>query len=182
MANTVLVLSRVAADNVDAYNRSAICSEDVMNGTVVTLENGFSEIAGKGFVWTATPLGDAGKHAQYWMACAPEVNVLPDGTLLYKGISVDPRNYTNVKNVEFDVFSVQIGDCVQLSTPFFANAQDPATIGATAKFVEFTAGTGWKSVTEATSAYTGLRFAIRKAMPFAIGTDSEAGWILERVQ
>lgn len=182
MANTVLVLSRIAADNVDAYNRSAICDTDVMNGTVVTLETGFSETAGKEFVWTATPLGDAGKHAQYWMACAPEVNVLADGTLLYKGISVDPRNYTNVKNTEFDVFSVQIGDCVQISTPFFANAQDPATIGATAKFVEFTAGTGWKSVTEATSAYTGLRFAIRKSMPIAIGTDSEPAWILERVQ
>lgn len=182
MANTVLVLSRVAADNVDAYNRSAICSEDVMNGTVVTLENGFSEIAGKGFVWTATPLGDEDKHAQYWMACAPEVNVLADGTLLYKGISVDPRNYTNVKNTEFDVFSVQIGDCVQISTPFFANAQDPATIGTTAKFVEYTDDTGWKAIATATNAYNGLRFAIRKAMPFAIGTDSEAGWILERVQ
>lgn len=182
MANTVLVLSRVAADNVDAYNRSAICSEDVMNGTVVTLENGFSEIAGKGFVWTATPLGDGDKHAQYWMACAPEVNVLADGTLLYKGISVDPRNYTNVKNTEFDVFSVQIGDCVQISTPFFANAQDPATIGTTAKFVEYTADTGWEAIATATNAYNGLRFAIRKAMPFAIGTDSEAGWILERVQ
>ena len=182
MANTVLVLSRVAADNVDAYNRSAICDTDVMNGTVVTLESGFSETAGKEFVWTATPLGDADKHAQYWMACAPEVNVLADGTLLYKGISVDPRNYTNVKNVEFNVFSVQIGDCVQISTPFFANTQDPATIGATAKFVEYTADTGWKAITTATSAYSGLRFAIRKAMPFAIGTDSEAGWILERVQ
>lgn len=182
MANTVLVLSRIAADNVDAYNRSAICSKDVMNGTVVTLENGFSEIAGKGFVWTATPLGDAGKHAQYWMACAPEVNVLPDGTLLYKGIGVDPRNYTNVKNTDFDVISVQIGDCVQLTTPFFANAQDPATIGATAKYVEYTVGTGWKALTEATSAYAGLRFAIRKSMPIAIGADSEPAWILERVQ
>jgi hypothetical protein len=182
MANTVLVLSRIAADNVDAYNRSAICSEDVMNGTVVTLESGFSETAGKEFVWTATPLDDADKHAQYWMACAPEVNVLADGSLLYKGISVDPRNYTNVKNTEFDVFSVQIGDCVQISTPFFANEQGPATIGATAKFVEYTADTGWKAIATATSAYTGLRFAIRKAMPFAIGTDSEPGWILERVQ
>ena len=181
MANTVLVLSRIAADNVDAYNRSAICDTDVMNGTVVTLENGFSKTAGKEFVWTATPLDDANKHAQYWMACAPEVNVLADGTLLYKGISVDPRNYTNVKNVEFDVFSLQIGDCVQISTPFFASKQDPGIIPK-ANFVEYTVGTGWKAIAEATSAYSGLRFAIRKAMPFAIGTDSEAGWILERVQ
>lgn len=182
MANTVLVLSRIAADNVDAYNRSAICSEDVMNGTVVTLESGFSETAGKEFVWTATPLDNADKHAQYWMACAPEVNVLADGSLLYKGISVDPRNYTNVKNTEFDVFSVQIGDCVQISTPFFADKRDPVTIGAAAKFVEYAVGTGWKATTTVTSDYTGLRFAIRKAMPFAIGADSEPGWILERVQ
>lgn len=182
MANTVLVLSRVAADNVDAYNRSAICDTDVMNGTVVTLETGFSETAGKEFVWTATPLGDAGKHTQYWMACAPEVNVLPDGTLLYKGIGVDPRNYTNVKNTDFDVISVQIGDCVQLTTPFFANAQDPTTIGARAKYVEYTADAGWKALAEATNAYAGLRFAIRKSMPIAIGADSEPAWILERVQ
>ena len=182
MANTVLVLSRVAADNVDAYNRSAICSKDVMNGTVVTLENGFSETAGKEFVWTATPLDDANKHVQYWMACAPEVNVLPDGTLLYKGIGVDPRNYTNVKNTEFDVFSVQIGDCVQISTPFFADKQDPATIGAAAKYVEYTDNIGWKALGTITSAYAGLRFAIRKSMPIAIGADSEPAWILERVQ
>lgn len=182
MANTVLVLSRVAADNVDAYNRSAICSEDVMNGTVVTLETGFSETAGKEFVWTATLLGNEDKHTQYWMACAPEVNVLPDGTLLYKGIGVDPRNYTNVKNTDFDVISIQIGDCVQLTTPFFANKQDPATVGATAKYVEYTTGVGWKAHTEITKAYAGLRFAIRKSMPIAIGADSEPAWILERVQ
>lgn len=36
MANTILVLTRVAADNVDAYNRSAIASTDVMNGTLLT--------------------------------------------------------------------------------------------------------------------------------------------------
>lgn len=182
MANTVLVLSRVAADNVDAYNRSAICSEDVMNGTVVILETGFSETAGKEFVWTATPLSDESKHTRYWMACAPEVNVLPDGTLLYKGIGVDPRNYTNVKNTEFDVISVQIGDCVQLTTPFFAKAQDPATIGATAKYVEYTAGAGWKALAKTTSTYAGLRFVIRKSMPIAIGADSEPAWILERIQ
>ena len=181
MANTVLVLSRVAADNVDAYNRSAIAEEDVMNGTVVTLEDGFSDKAGKDFVWKATALADADAHAQYWMACAPEVNVLADGTLLYKGISVDPRNYTNVANVEFDVFSVQVGDMVQLSAPFFANEKDPATVN-TATVVEFTAGTGWQAVAQATSAYEGLRFAIRRDMPLAIGTDSEPAWLLERVQ
>lgn len=182
MANTVLVLSRVAADNVDAYNRSAIATVDVMNGTVVTLEDGFSEKADKSFVWEATPLADANAHAQYWMACAPEVNVMADGTLLYKGINVDPRNYTNVKNTEFDVFSLQIGDCVQLTTPFFATGNDPKTI-SNATAVEFTAGTGWKALAQGTGAtYKGLLFAIRRDMPIAIGADSEPAWILERIQ
>lgn len=182
MANTVLVLSRVAADNVDAYNRSAIAETDIMNGAVVTLEDGFSDKAGKDFVWEATALADANAHAQYWMACAPEVNVLADGTLLYKGISVDPRNYTNVANVEFDVFSLQIGDMVQVTTPFFANNKDPKTVN-TATVVEFAAGTGWQALAQGTGAtYKGLLFAIRRDMPIAIGADSEPAWLLERIQ
>lgn len=182
MANTILVLSRVAADNVDAYNRSAIATADVMNGAVVTLETGLSTVAGKDFVWNATELADANAHAQYWMACAPEVNVLADGTLLYKGINVDPRSYINKANTEFDVFAVQVGDSVQISAPFFAEGQDPATIGDTAKYVEFTAGTGWKAVATATTDYKGLQFKIVKSMPFAVGSESVPAWILERVQ
>lgn len=182
MANTILVLSRVAADNVDAYNRSAIATVDVMNGEVVTLETGLSATAGKDFVWNATPIADADAHAQYWMACAPEVNVLADGTLLYKGINVDPRSYINKANTEFDVFAVQIGDLVQVSAPFFAEGQDPATIGDTAKYVEYTASTGWKAVATATADYKGLRFSIAKSMPFAVGSESVPAWILERVQ
>ena len=36
MANTILVLTRIAADNVDAYNRSAIATTNVMNGTLLS--------------------------------------------------------------------------------------------------------------------------------------------------
>lgn len=78
MANTILVLTRVAADNVDAYNRSAIASSDVMNGTLLTLETGLSTAPGKPFVFKATPLADVNAHKQYWMACAPEVNALTE--------------------------------------------------------------------------------------------------------
>ena len=181
MANTILVLTRIAADNVDAYNRSAIATTNTMNGTLLTLETGLSTTPGKSFVFNATPLTDANAHKQYWMACSPEVNVLGDGTLLYKGINNDPRSFFNPANVEFDVFAVQIGDIVQLSAPFFVANFDPGTVtGATV--VEYDAvNNGMVAKVAATESYEGIQFKIIKSFPFVVGSESVPGWLLERV-
>lgn len=181
MANTILVLTRIAADNVDAYNRSAIATTNTMNGTLLTLETGLSTTPGKSFVFNATPLADANAHKQYWMACSPEVNVLGDGTLLYKGINNDPRSFFNPANVEFDVFAVQIGDIVQVSAPFFVANFDPGTVtGATV--VEYDAtNNGMVAKTAATKSYEGIQFKIIKSFPFVVGSESVPGWLLERV-
>lgn len=181
MANTVLVLTRIAADNVDAYNRSVIATTDIMNGTVLTLETGLNTTPGKEFVFNATPLADVAAHKQYWMACAPEVNILADGTYMYKGISVDPRMYTNIANVEFDAFAVQIGDIVQVSAPFFAENFDPTKVtGATV--VEYDAtNSGFTAKTAATADYAGIQFSIIKTFPLNIGTESVPAWLLMRI-
>lgn len=181
MANTVLVLTRIAADNVDAYNRSAIATVDVMNGEVVTLETGLSTTAGKPFVFNATPLADVNAHKQYWMACSPEVNVTADGALYYKGINVDPRAYTNRANVEFDVFAVQIGDIVQVSAPFFAANFDPGTV-TNATVVEYDAtNSGFTAKTVATASYEGIQFSILKTFPLNIGQERVPAWLLMRI-
>lgn len=181
MANTILVLTRVAADNVDAYNRSAIATTDVMNGALLTLETGLSTAPGKPFVFNATPLADVNAHKQYWMACAPEVNTLTDGTLIYKGINNDPRSFTNPANIEFDVFAVQIGDIVQLSAPFFVANFDPGTV-KDATVVEYDANNnGMVAKTAATKSYEGIQFKIIKSFPFVVGSESVPGWLLERV-
>lgn len=181
MANTILVLTRIAADNVDAYNRSAIATTNTMNGTLLTLETGLSTTPGKSFVFNATPLADADEHKQYWMACSPEVNVLGDGTLLYKGINNDPRSFFNPANVEFDVFAVQIGDIVQVSAPFFAENFDPGTVTG-AKVVEYdAANNGMTAKTTPTVDYAGIKFKIIKNFNFVVGSDSVPGWLLMRV-
>lgn len=181
MANTILVLTRVAADNVDAYNRSAIATTDVMNGALLTLEKGLSTAPGKPFVFNAIPLADANAHKQYWMACAPEVNTLTDGTLIYKGINNDPRSFTNPANIEFDVFAVQIGDIVQLSAPFFVANFDPGTVSG-ATVVEYDAvKKGMVAKVDAANSYEGIQFKIIKSFPFVVGSESVPGWLLERV-
>lgn len=182
MANTILVLTRVAADNVDSLNHTAIATTDVMNGALLTLETGLSNLPGKPYVFNATPLADANAHVEFYMACSPEVNVTADGSLLYKGINVDPRNFINQAGYEFDVFSVQIGDIVQVSAPFFAANFDPGTV-TSATVVEYDAtNTGMTAKVSATADYAGIQFQILKSQPIPVGHDSVPAWLLRRVK
>lgn len=181
MANTVLVLTRIAADNVDALNRSAIAETDIMNGTILTLEDGLSDESDKDFVFNATPLDDVDAHREYWMACSPEVNITGAEDYQYRGLNNDPRNFTNVAGLEFDVFSVQMGDIVQVSAPFFAEGFDPGTItGATV--VEYDAGnTGMTAKTAGTASFEGIQFEIIKNFPLNIGQEAVPAWLLMRI-
>jgi hypothetical protein len=70
------------------------------------------------------------------MAIAPEVNKDVIGEV-YKGL--DPRRFTNVAGVPFDVVKLVEGDIIQVSKDFFEANYDPDTVtGATA--VSMTSG------------------------------------------
>lgn len=162
MAYTVLIQTRCQADNIDALNRVAKYTEDLANGSPVTLT--FPE---KGDVFTAAPattglnfkigrkepiiIGSEGiggeevdawllevteNSADVWMVYSPEVNKQIVG-MIWGG--KDPRNFINVKNKPLDVFKPQVGDIIQVSKDFFETSYDPTTVSSSTK-VELTSG------------------------------------------
>lgn len=165
MANTVMVLTRVQADNIDALNRVAkLKTEDLPNGAPVTLT--FPK-EGEGDVFTAAKateglkfsigrkepiiIGSEGiggeevdawllevteNTSNVWLVYSPEVNKQVVG-MIWGG--KDPRNFTNIKNKPFDVFKPQVGDIIQVSKDFFETSYDPATVSSSTK-VELTSG------------------------------------------
>lgn len=162
MANTVMVLTRVQADNIDALNRVAKHTADLVNGSPVTLT--FPE---SGEVFTATPattglkfsigrkepiiIGSEGiggeevdawllevteNTSNVWLVYSPEVNKQIVG-MIWGG--KDPRNFTNVKNKPFDVFKPQVGDIIQVTKDFFEASYDPTAVSSSTK-VELVSG------------------------------------------
>lgn len=124
----VLIKSGYAALNVDNWNRTVVCEEDVPNGAVFALSE-YSTDADSKIVWKAgKPAADA---KNLWMASSPEVVIttLPDGTEL-KGIDNNIRDFVNIKGHPIDAFKL-IEDDVITIVPSEANA----TAMATAKFL-----------------------------------------------
>ena len=124
----VLIKSGYAALNVDNWNRTVVCEEDVPNGAVFALSE-YSTDADSKIVWKADkPAADA---KNLWMASSPEVviTILPDGTEL-KGIDNNIRDFVNIKGHPIDAFKL-IEDDVLTIVPSEANA----TAMATAKFL-----------------------------------------------
>jgi hypothetical protein len=50
-----------------------------------------------------------------WMAYSPEVVTVVSGTLKYKGLNNDPRNFTNLSGDILDAFKPQVGDIVTMT-------------------------------------------------------------------
>ena len=113
MAYNVLIQNRVAAMNVDAYNRTAVCTQDIENGCVFTLES-YSTTAGEGKVWSA---GQAqATSTGLWMAASPEVVTITDSLgVQYKGIQCDPRAFINSAGSMIDAIQLQIGDIIEMT-------------------------------------------------------------------
>ena len=134
MTHAIIVLSRVAATNIDALNRSAYYpTADLDNGAVIKLDSLYDFSSGCE-VWSVTKSN--GSSADFWMACNTDVNTLVSGTKKYKGLSVDPRdNYISACTV-FDAFRPQVGDVILMtadgftaavSTNTYANSADNET-------------------------------------------------------
>ena len=120
MSYGVLLPVSIAAMNIDAYNRSAICAlSDVDNGNVVYL-SGKSTVAGLSEVWLAVE--PAATLTGLWMAYEPEISIAVSGSSKYKGLNPDPRSFTNLAGSVFSVFKPQIGDEMILSADALAGS------------------------------------------------------------
>lgn len=176
MTYPVIILSRTASKNVDAYNLSAVFpSEDVPNGTPFTLKN-LSTTQGEGEVFEVTKATNTSKDV--WVAYSPEVNRLIENCL-----TVDPRSFVNKKGLVFDVFKPQAGDIIQVSIDLFGQGKDPETvIGATV--VELNTSGEYEAKVSATASYAGLLFDVLGTKPITIangkimGGEQVKAWLL----
>jgi hypothetical protein len=50
-----------------------------------------------------------------WMAYSPEVVTVVSGSLKYKGLNNDPREFTNLSGEVFSAFKPQVGDIITLT-------------------------------------------------------------------
>ena len=181
MAN-VLVQTHVMAMDVDALNRVGVYdSANIDNGTALVC-GVQSTNAGQKHVFSVTPASGVAKDL--WMAYSPEVNTTVDGVLYFKGLDVDPRNFTNLAGKPFDMFKPVPGvDLIQVTKDFFAEGYDPDTVSS-ATYVEIQADGSFKAVASATSNFGGLQFKIFAKEPIIIANGAIAGeavdaWILE---
>lgn len=124
----VLIKNGYAALNIDNFNRTVVCEEDVPNGAVFTLTE-YSTDADSKIVWKAGK--PAAEAKNLWMASSPEVviTILPDGTEL-KGIDNNVRDFVNIKGHPIDAFKL-VEDDVLTIVPSDTNA----TAMSTAKYL-----------------------------------------------
>lgn len=112
-SHNVLLKRQYAAYNLDVLNRTAVATVDMDNGCIMTL-SGKSTTPGEGEVWTAAQA--TATSTGVWMASAPElVTVEPAPGLAIRGITPDPRAFTNIANKPFDVFKPMIGDIIEMT-------------------------------------------------------------------
>lgn len=157
MAN-ILVQNDVQAADVGALNRVAKASVAVENGQAVAL-SGKTGVAGEGIVWTAGTPATA-TLSGLWLAYSPEIVVTASGSNQYKGIDPDPRNFTNVAGVPFDVFKPKVGDILQYTS--IAGTKSTNTYAV--------AVDGSLSLTWAAAAISGLSLKLISETTQSIGT------------
>lgn len=111
--NNVVIKSRVAAYNVDSYNRTAVCDKDIENGCVFKLTQ-YSKTDGEGMVWKAEQA--AASDTGLWMATSPEiVNIVDDMGVEYRGLQRDPRAFKNIAGRMIDAIQLQVGDIIEMT-------------------------------------------------------------------
>lgn len=114
MSNNVVIKRTMQSFNIDALNRTAKYSDaDLPNGSVVVL-TGRSTADDEGMVWIADAPTDSDTTG-VWMVHSPEVVVTVVGDKQYKGLSKDPRDFTNIKNKPMDVCKLQVGDIIEMT-------------------------------------------------------------------
>lgn len=112
MDNAVVILTSVAAMNVDSYNRSFKADKDIQNGAVFKCGT-LSTAEGESEVFTA----EAAKSTDtgLYMAFTAEDTIVTIGGQQYKFDLIDPRLYTNVAGLVFSGFRLMPGDRITMA-------------------------------------------------------------------
>jgi len=151
MTHAVLVYRDGASKDIRSLNKYAVHATDsIDNGWLVSAE-ARSTTAGESEVWTAVKPATA-TLAKMWMAYTPEINITADGTKQFRGINVDPLDFTNVALRPFGIFKPQVEDIIRLTGDGFATGSGAASAFAVAVDNAY-------KLTWAAAAISGLTFA-----------------------
>lgn len=133
MANGVIVESRISATNVDALNRSCVSEIDVAGGALIALAAPAKQGDER---WVATaPV--AGALGGLWIAYNPSEHLTAVGDKMFAGLSVDPRDFVNIKGRSFSAFKPVAGvDQIEIT----ADCIDDASEVVAGDFLEAKAG------------------------------------------
>lgn len=113
VAHNVIIKEQYAAYNVDSYNRTVVCEEDVDNGCVFKLTS-YSQNDGEKYVWTAEQA--AATDTGLWMATSPEVvTINPMDGVEIRNVISDPRAFTNIAGNMIDAIKLMPGDIVSMT-------------------------------------------------------------------
>ena len=121
----ILIPEAIVAMNIDAYNRSAVCtSTTIDNGDVFSL-SGKVGTSGSGVEVFLVAENTSASATGLWMAYSGDEIVVTDSR--YKGLDPDPRNFYTATGKVFSAYKPQVGDIIlltaeALTTPYSASA------------------------------------------------------------
>jgi len=151
----IAIPTKVAAANVDAYNRSAVSASAYENGSVGYF-SGKSATSGEEEVWTM--VSPATAHLfNLWMMYEPEI---VDSAAKYRGLDPDPRNYRAEIGTVFSVFQPQVGDLILMSADAIAGSLNTYAV----------ATDGAQKLTWAAAEVSGLSLEVLETTYISLGT------------
>lgn len=176
MAKTVLIQTQVAAMNIDSLNSDAInTSTDLDNGAVVA-RGALSTTAGQSELFTVA--ANTGTLTDLWMVYSPEVVIFKSGNRAYKGLSADPRDFTNVAGLPLNIFKPVKGDLITVTDDEFVGGIASLTVGQHAN-----ATSGSLKLTANSTAGDGLSFKVLSTTEYiSIGNERVTAALLECVK
>lgn len=148
MTHTIVIPSKMASKNVDAWVRPALAQQNMDNGYMFSLTA--NEVTSGCEVWTVT-VPTTASLTDLWMALEPVRPFLASGTNVYQGLGIASDFYISASQV-FTAVKVKKGDIITVTSDFFTSGTVPTngqfagptngiftpTAGATV------AGAGWK--------------------------------------
>jgi len=123
MLHTVLVPSKIAAKNVDAWVRPVVAQQNMDNGYVFSL---LSQSTGSAVECWIPTVPTTGSLSGLWMALEPELPFATAGTNVYNGLGTVADFYTSASRV-FTAFKPQVGDLITVTADAFTSGRVPTS-------------------------------------------------------
>jgi hypothetical protein len=122
MSYSIFVPMAYAAKDVDAWIRNAVSAGALENGNLVKLTTR-SATAGEGEVFSSVDPSTANGKTDLWIVNEPVVISTTQGSLVYRGLNQDPRNFQIAAGKIVSVFKPQLGDIYRVSADWFSGAK-----------------------------------------------------------